>query len=420
MSDTPVDPTPTDIETSEASALNAERIPGEYTVVPVEPEKHEVEASAGPVTTPVVDDFEDDEDRGGLGTLSYRQLVWRRFRRSKLALVGLFTLALFYFVALFAEFFAPYDYRHDNIRLRYVPPQQIRLSAADGWHLPFIYELKQGRDPESLELFYTTDPAKRAPIQLFHHGDSYRLFGLIPSDIHLFGSDGPLFLLGTDRMGRDLLSRIIYGGRVSLTVGLVGVLISIVLGSFLGTLSGYLGGVIDTIMQRIIELLSAFPSIPLWMALAAALPETWTGLQVYFGITLILSLLGWGGLARQVRGKVLAMRDQDYVLASRAAGANTRYILVRHMMPTAYSHIIVIATLSIPGMILGETALSFLGLGIRPPMTSWGVLLEEAQRVTVVLHYPWLLFAAVPVLVVVVAYNFVGDALRDAADPYAS
>lgn len=367
-----------------------------------------------------VEELEADAGGRDLGTLSYRQLVWRRFRRSKLALVGLCTLLLFYFVALFAEFFAPYDYTHDNIRLRYVPPQHIRVAAADGWHLPFLYELKQGRDPESLELFYTVDTTKRASIRLFHRGDSYRLLGLIPGNIHLFGSDGPCFLLGTDRMGRDLLSRIIYGGRVSLTVGLAGVLISILLGSFLGTLSGYYGGAIDTIMQRLIELLSAFPAIPLWMALAAALPPTWSGLQIYFGITLILSLLGWGGLARQVRGKVLATREQDYVLAARAAGAGTRYILLRHMMPTAYSHIIVIATLSIPGMILGETALSFLGLGIRAPMTSWGVLLEEAQRVTVVLHYPWLLFAAVPVLVVVVAYNFVGDALRDAADPYAS
>ncbi len=381
---------------------------------------HESNTPEEPSILPELDLLEEEENPGGLGTLSYRQLVWRRFRRSKLALVGLFTLALFYFVALFAEFFAPYDYQHDNIRLRYVPPQHMHVAAADGWHLPFVYDLKQGRDPESLELFYTADPAKRAPVRLLYRGDSYRLLGLIPGNIHMFGSDGPLFLLGTDRMGRDLLSRIIYGGRVSLTVGLAGVFISILLGSFLGTLSGYYGGAIDTVMQRLIELLSAFPAIPLWMALGAALPPTWTGLQVYFGITLILSLLSWGGLARQVRGKVLAMREQDYVLAARAAGARTPYILLRHMMPTAYSHIIVIATLSIPGMILGETALSFLGLGIRPPMTSWGVLLEEAQRVTVVLHNPWLLFASVPVLIVVVAYNFVGDALRDAADPYAS
>jgi len=374
------------------------------------------EGTVVPVTEPL-----EEEPNAELGSLSYRQLVWRKFRKSKLAILGMIVLFGFYFTALFAEFFAPYLYTHDDMRMRYVPPQKIRFVSPEGFSLrPFVYGLKQTRDPETLEFAYEPDPTKKYPISLFHRGDSYKLFGLIPSNIHLIGSEGPFYLLGTDRMGRDLFSRIIYGGRVSLTVGLVGVFLSILLGSFLGTLSGYWGGTIDMLMQRLIELLSAFPAIPLWMALAAALPPTWTGLQVYFGITLILSLLGWGGLARQVRGKVLAMRDQDYVLAARATGAGHGYILWRHLMPTAYSHIIVIATLSIPGMILGETALSFLGLGIRPPMTSWGVLLEEAQRVTVVLHYPWLLFAAVPVIVIVVAYNFVGDALRDAADPYGS
>jgi peptide/nickel transport system permease protein len=229
-----------------------------------------------------------------------------------------------------------------------------------------------------------------------------------------------MFLLGTDRMGRDLLSRIIYGARVSLTVGLVGVFLSLVLGSILGTVSGYFGGWVDIMIQRLIEILAAFPSIPLWMALAAALPPDWSSIKVYLGITVILSLVGWGGLARQVRGKVLAFREQDFVLAARAAGAGHWHIITRHLMPGCYSHIIVISTLAIPGMILGETALSFLGLGIRPPMTSWGVLLEEAQRVTVLLHYPWLLFPAVPVLVVVIAFNFLGDALRDAADPYSN
>jgi peptide/nickel transport system permease protein len=242
----------------------------------------------------------------------------------------------------------------------------------------------------------------------------------MPSNIHLFGSDGPAFLMGTDRIGRDMLSRIIFGSRVSLTIGLIGVFLSIVLGALLGTASGYWGGTADNIIQRMIEIISSFPSIPLWMALAACLPTGWSSIQVYFGITVILSLIGWGGLARQVRGKVLATRELDYVLAARAAGAGDWYILTRHLMPMAYSHIIVIATLSIPGMILGETALSFLGLGIRPPMTSWGVLLEDAQRVTVVMNYPWLLAPAVPVVLAVIAYNLVGDALRDAADPYAS
>jgi len=355
------------------------------------------------------------------GLLSYRQLVWRRFRRSRLAIIGGLTLICLYGMVIFAEFFAPYSYRHDNMRLRYVPPQSLRFIGARGFQLqPFVYGIKQTRDRETMEIVYARDAARTYPVHLFHRGDPYRLLGFIPGRIHLLGSDGPMYLLGTDRMGRDLLSRIIYGGRVSLTVGLVGVFLSILLGSILGTASGYRGGTIDVLIQRLIELLSAFPTVPLWMALAAALPPTWSGIQVYLGITVILSLLGWGGLARQVRGKILAVRDADFVSAARSAGAGHGYILVRHLLPTTYSHIIVIATLSVPGMILGETALSFLGLGIRPPMTSWGVLLEEAQRVTVVLHYPWLLAPAVPVLLAVVAYNFVGDALRDAADPYST
>ena len=327
-----------------------------------------------------------------------------------------------YTVTLFADFFAPYDYRTDNVRMRYLPPTAVHLFAPgrQGIRWPFVYGMRSIRDPETMELSFAADTSRSYPVTLLHHGDSYRLLGLIPCNLHLIGSDGPFYLAGTDRMGRDLLSRILFGGRVSLTIGLAGVFISILLGSLLGIVSGYRGGWIDVAIQRLIELLSSFPAIPLWMALAAALPAAWSGLQVYFGITMILSLLGWGGLARQVRGKVLAAREADYVMAARAAGAGHWYIITRHLAPSAYSHIIVIATLSIPGMILGETALSFLGLGIRPPMTSWGVLLEEAQRVTVVLHYPWLLISALPVVVVVIAFNFVGDALRDAADPYAS
>jgi peptide/nickel transport system permease protein len=338
-----------------------------------------------------------------------------------MGLAGGAVLALFYFVAFFAEFFAPYHYTTDNIRLRHVPPQAIHWVGPEGFQLrPFIYALSPTRDPVTGEMVYREDPARRLPIRFFTHGDSYQFLGFWKMDWHLFGAEGPIFLLGTDRMGRDLLSRMIYGARVSLTIGLVGVFLSILLGAVLGVISGYWGGWVDTAIQRVIELLSSFPSIPLWMALAAVLPPEWSSIQVYFGITIILSLLSWGGLARQVRGKVLAYREQEYVLAARAAGAGHSHILFRHLLPGCYSHLIVIATLAIPGMILGETALSFLGLGIRPPMTSWGVLLEEARRVTVLLNYTWLLIPAIPVLVVVIAYNFLGDALRDAADPYAA
>ncbi|MFP4055697.1 MAG: ABC transporter permease [Candidatus Brocadiia bacterium] len=342
-----------------------------------------------------------------LGTLSYRQLIWRRFRRRKLALGCGAILAVFYVVAIGAGFFAPYHYNKMSVRLRHVPPQRLHFSWDRGL---YVYALKSVRNPETLEIEYAADPSEPRPVRFLHRDEEGR--------VHLLSSDGPMFLLGTDRMGRDLLSRIIYGGRVSLTVGLVGVFLSLVLGSILGTLSGYFGGWVDMGVQRFIEILAAFPAIPLWMALAAALPPGWSSIKVYFGITVILSLVGWGGLARQVRGKVLAYREQEFVMAARAANAGHWHIITRHLLPGCYSHIIVISTLAIPGMILGETALSFLGLGIRPPMTSWGVLLEEAQRVTVLLHYPWLLFPAVPVLVTVICFNFLGDALRDAADPY--
>lgn len=348
-----------------------------------------------------------EEPMAELGSLSYRQLIWRRFRKRKLALFCGTVLLVFYVLALGAGFFAPYHYADDNINYRHVPPQRLRYSGEHGLH---VNGLKSVRNPDTQELEYTADREQAYEIRFFGRDKAGRL--------HLLTSHGPMFLLGTDRMGRDLLSRIIHGGRVSLTIGLVGVFLSLVLGSILGTVSGYFGGWVDILVQRFIEILSAFPAIPLWMALAAALPARWSSIQVYFGITVILSLVAWGGLARQVRGKVLAYREQDFVMAAKAANAGHWHIITRHLLPGCYSHIIVISTLAIPGMILGETALSFLGLGIRPPMTSWGVLLEEAQRVTVLLHYPWLLFPAVPVLIVVISFNFLGDALRDAADPY--
>lgn len=341
------------------------------------------------------------------GYLSYRTLIWRRFRKNRMGIAAGGILGMFYMVAVFAGFFSPYDHNDIRIQVRYLPPQELHFDWSGGF---YVYGLTSTQNPVTLELEYETDWTRRYPVRFLSRDGG--------GDLRLVHSEGPMYLLGTDRMGRDLLSRIFHGARVSLTVGIIGVFLSLILGSVLGTLSGYFGGWIDHTLQRIVEILASFPPIPLWMALGAALPAGWTSIETYLGITIILSIISWGGLAREVRGKVLVFREQDYTTAARSAGAGHWYIISRHLLPGCYSHIIVVATLAIPGMILGETALSFLGLGIRPPMTSWGVLLEEAQRVTVLLNHPWLLFPAAPVLAVVISFNFLGDALRDAADPY--
>lgn len=345
--------------------------------------------------------------------------IWRRFRRSRLGMAGLAILMALYGAVLFAEFIAPYHYTTGFTEYVHAPPQRVHLGGAGLGFRPYVCDMTRGYAAQGLLRVYSPDRAKPIAIHFLVPGEPYRLWGLIPARRHLFGSpDGPVALLGFDRMGRDLLSRTIYGARISMTIGLLGVVLSIVLGSVLGTVSGYYGGWIDHLIQRFIELLASFPSIPLWMALAAALPPEWSSVKVYFGITVILSVLGWGGLARQLRGIVLAYREQDFVMAARCAGASDGHIIFRHLVPGCTSHILVIATLSVPGMILGETALSFLGLGIRAPMTSWGVLLEEAQHIRVLTQYPWLVLPAVPVLLAVLGFNFVGDALRDAADPH--
>jgi peptide/nickel transport system permease protein len=353
------------------------------------------------------------------------QLMWWRFLRHRVAVVSAFVIACFYLIAIFCEFIAPGDPEHIDGAHRYVPPQTISFVDAHGrltFH-PGVYGLSPHRDPNTLRLTYTTDPTKWYPIYFFTQGPPYRLWGLIPSNLHLFGlgpgaQDQPFYLLGTDRLGRDMLSRIIYGARISLSIGLVGVALSLLLGIILGGISGYYGGTPDLVIQRLIEFIRSMPTIPLWLALAAALPPKWPPEYVYFGITVILSLVGWTRLAREVRGRFIALREEDFVLAARLAGSSEWRIIWRHMVPSFLSHIIAVITLAIPGMILSETSLSFLGLGLRPPVISWGVLLQDAQNVQTVALYPWLLLPGVAVVVVILAFNFMGDGLRDAADPY--
>ncbi|MDA0746717.1 MAG: ABC transporter permease [bacterium] len=351
------------------------------------------------------------------------QLMWWKFRKHKLAKIAGVTLILFYGVAVFCEFVAPNDPHVLDTRYIHAPPQSVRFFDAEGrFHFrPFVYRAIQHRDPITLRLSYTEDQTRPLPIRLFVQGDAYMMWDIIAFRYHLFGLDEgeKLFLLGTDRMGRDLLSRIAYGSRISLSIGLVGISISFVLGLVIGGVSGYFGGRIDDVIQRIIEFIMGIPGLPLWMALSASLPPDWPIIRVYFGITVILAFVGWTGLARVVRGRFLALREEDFVMAARLAGAKERRIIARHMVPSFMSYIIASLTLSVPQMILGETALSFIGLGLRSPAISWGVLLQDAMNIRAVAHSPWLLLPGLFVVVAVLAFNFLGDGLRDAADPYA-
>ncbi len=379
------------------------------------------------------------------------QLMWWRFRKHKMAIAGGIVLILFYIVTLFWEFIAPYDPLRYDVKYTFVPPQWPVFYDSAGFHFPpIVYGLKPRRDPETLAMVFDVDKETRLQLRFFVRGDPYKLWGLFPSDLHLFGLEKggqQVFILGSDRLGRDMLTRILAGTRISMTIGLVGVFVSLILGILIGGASGFYGGSVDMIIQRVIEFLRSIPTIPLWMGLSAAVPSNWPPTRVYFGITVILSLIGWTGMARVVRGKFLSLREEDFVMAARLCGSSEARIIVRHMVPSFLSHIIASVTMSIPGMILSmgafvsfaacvtatflndsplvgalilvESVLSFLGLGMRPPAVSWGVLLQEAQNLQAVALAPWLLLPGLAVIIAVLAYNFLGDGLRDAADPYA-
>ena len=350
-------------------------------------------------------------------------MLWR-FRRHRLAVISLVVVALFYLAALFAEFLATGDPRESNAALAYLPPQPIHWFDGRSFS-PHVRAIESRRDPETLQLVHETVPDRKTPVRFFARGFEYRFLGFIPATRHLLGTDGSgechnIYLLGTDKLGRDLWSRLLFGTRISMSIGLVGVVLSLFLGVTLGGISGYYGGIVDTVIQRVIEFVRSVPTIPLWMGLAAALPRDWSVLKVYFAITLIISLRGWTTMGRVVRGKCLALREEDFVVAARLSGCREGRIILGHMVPSFLSHIIAATTLAVPRMILSETALSFLGLGLRPPAISWGVLLKGSQNIQSVALYPWMMTPAVAVIVAVLAFNFLGDGLRDAADPYSN
>jgi peptide/nickel transport system permease protein len=370
--------------------------------------------------------FDIGEVESTVGELSQWQLIRLRFSRNKLAMAGLFGLIIMYLLMFLGPFLAPNEYMTNNNEQSFARPSQISFIGPNGrlGLQPYMHPTKTVLNRETLTFDLVIDTETKIPINFFVRGDPIVLFGFIHTDMHLFGVEPPhkIFLFGSDAVGRDLLARVLVGGQVSMTIGLVGVALSIIFGSIMGTISGFYMGIGDDIIQRIIEVIMSFPTVPLWAALAAALPpisSSFTPLHRYFLIVCVLSLINWTGLARQLRAKVMAYRSSDFVQASLAVGASDAYIIFVHMLPNAASHIIVTAALSIPGMILGETALSFLGLGIVPPMVSWGALLRDAQKVTVIIQHPWLMIPGIAVIFAVLFFSFLGDGIRDAVDPYA-
>lgn len=353
-------------------------------------------------------------------TRSQTALVWRGFRKHRLAVIGLVVLVAMYLIAVFAEFLAPFDTSTGHAQYTYAPPQRLHVIGPDGIGL-YVHPLTRTNDPVTLALTFKVDQTRTIPVGLFVKGQPYRLFGLIPGDRHLIGPKDPsqpMYLLGADRDGRDFLSRLIYATRISMTIGLVGVGMAFVLGIVLGGISGYFGGPTDTLIQRLVEFFMSIPTLPLWLGLAAAMPESWGPLQRYFAITVILAMIAWTDLARVVRGRFMSLRNEEFVTAADLDGNSQPRLIFRHILPSFTSHLIASLTLSIPAMILAETSLSFLGLGLEAPVVSWGVLLQDAQNVRTIATAPWLLIPGLAVAVTVLSLNFVGDGLRDAADPY--
>lgn len=370
--------------------------------------------------TPVATNTAHPDTEVSVEFASQWRLMWWKFRKHRLAVVGLIIVVTYYVVALFANFFAPQAPKTYIAEYVYSPPQQLHFFQ-DGRFSPYVHPYTYERDPLSYKKIYKVDTETIIPVGLFVHGDSYEVFGLFETDIHLFGAKEhgqPFYLLGGDAIGRDLLSRTIFSARISLVVAWVGVSISMTIGIILGGISGLLGGMVDNIIQRLIEITMSIPTLPIIIAIAALVPIDWSTLRVYTIIVLLLAITGWTGLARVVRSKFLVLREEDFVLAARLDGARSMRLIFRHMLPSFYSHIIASVTLALPGMILAETALSYLGFGLRPPAVSWGVQLQQAQQINVISNYPWMLAPAIAVIIIVLAFNFLGDGLRDAADPY--
>ncbi len=360
-----------------------------------------------------------------ISVASYGQLMWWRFLKHRMAVVSAVIVLLFYLVGAFCEVVAPYDPEESFIKYKLAPPSRVHIFDTQGnLQRPFVYKINRERDSETLRSIYTEDTSTIYPIRFFVQGSEYKLWGRWPMSLHLIGLDVPqdeqgILLIGADRLGRDVFSRIVYGARISLTIGLVSVIVSLILGILFGGLSGFYGGALDNAIQRMIEFIRSVPEIPLIMGLAAALPADWPVIRLYFGITIVLSMVGWTGLARVVRGRFLSLREEDFVMAARLSGSSEMRVIFRHMLPSFFSHIIATLTLSIPAIILSETGLSFIGLGLRAPAISWGVLLQEAQNVRSMALAPWVLTPGIAVVIAVMAFNFLGDGIRDAADPYA-